>query len=76
MIKKNMLTGMDIQPTINLLIIHYYLGYQNNSCDLLDQQNLLLIIPLQVVRCNIPFERIFEYILLDFVHTTSMSTTL
>ena len=75
MIKKNMLTGMDIQPTINLLIIHFYLGYQNNSCDLLDQQNLLLIILLQVVRCNISFERIFEYILLDFVHTTSMSTT-
>ena len=75
MIQKNMLTGMDIQPTINLLIIHFYLGYQNNSCDLLDQQNLLLIILLQVVRCNISFERIFEYILLDFVHTTSMSTT-
>ena len=24
MIKKNMLTGMDIQPTIKLLIIHLY----------------------------------------------------
>jgi hypothetical protein len=25
MIKKNILTGMDIQPTIKLLIIHLYL---------------------------------------------------
>ena len=88
MIKKNILTGMDIQSTIKLLIIHFYLrgnqmsDIQNNSCDLLDQsnildqQNLLLTISLQVVRCNIHFERIFEYILIDFVHTISMSMTL
>jgi hypothetical protein len=65
MIKKNMLTGMDIQPIIKLLIIHLYsrrkqisdihFRYQNNLCDLLDQQNLVLIILLQVIRCNIPF---------------------
>ena len=35
----------------------------------------MLIIPLQVVRCNIPFWENIWLHLLDFIHTTSMSTT-